>query len=137
MKKIEDPYNPDLEKMKDDIKTNHVAGQVQLDSYAGSDINLTGWKITSVIDDVLLIKYVDESEDGRSVIRGGIHLPTDISKAVWRIGQVVLAGPRAKIKAGQHVMFPNDKGLPAKNINGIKRVIFLNEERIFGVVEPD
>jgi len=126
----------ELETMREDIHTNHVGGLVQLDNYAGSDMNLTGWTLTSVLDDILLVKYSDETEDGKSVIRGGIVLPTNMSQQVWRVGQVLLAGPKATIKPGQYVMFPNDKGLQAKNVNGNKRVTFLNEQRIFGVVEP-
>lgn len=125
-----------VNEMEADIKTNHVGGLVQLDNYAGSDINLTGWKLTSVIDDVLLVSYADETDDGKGVMRGGIVLPTNIAQHVWRIGKVLLAGPKSTIKVGQFVMFPNDKGLQAKNVNGVKKVVFLNEQRIFGVVEP-
>jgi len=128
--------NDENSRMEEDIKTNHVGGLVELDSYTGSDINLTGWELTSVIDDVLLVEYADETEDGKCVMRGGIVLPTNVSQQVWRIGKVLLAGSKASVKKGQFVMFPNDKGLPAKNVNGKKRVVFLNEQRIFGVVVP-
>lgn len=133
--KSDDPFNPDYKKMEEDIKTNHVKGVVQLDSYAGSDINLSGWEITSLIDDVLLVEYADVAEDGKSVVRGGIILPTDMSQQVWRIGKVMLAGPQASVKKDEYVMFPHDKGLKAKNVNGKKMVVFLNEDRIFGIVK--
>lgn len=128
--------NPtDIREVEEDIKTNHIGGLVQLDSYAGSDINLTGWELTSVIDDVLLVEYADESADGKGVMRGGILLPADMSQHVWRIGKVMLAGTKCSVKAGEFVMFPNDKGLQAKNVNGKKKVVFLNQDRIFGVVK--
>lgn len=123
-------------RMTEDIRHNRVGGLVEIESYKDSNINLTGWEITSVLDDVLLVQYADTSENGRDVMRGGIVLPMDITKNVWRIGKVVLAGPKATVKIGEYVMFPNDKGIQAKNINGLKNAIFLNEQRIFGVVKP-
>ena len=131
-----DKLDPILQEMRADIKTNHVGGLVQLDHYAGSDLNLTGWTLTSVIDDVLLVTYADSTDDGKGVMRGGIVLPTNMSQNVWRIGKVLLAGPAATVKAGEFVMFPNDKGLQAKNVNGNKSVVFLNQQRIFGIVKP-
>ena len=84
-----------------------------------------------------MVQYVDASEDGREVMRNGIYVPLDVSTHVWRVGKVILAGPNCKFtKAGDHVVFPNDKGIRASNINGIKNAVFLNEPRIFGVCVP-
>ncbi len=121
-------------RMEEDIKTNHIGGTVQLDDYAGSDLNLRGWELTQVIDDVLLVEYADG--DAQNKLSGGIFVPTAVSQAVWRIGKVILNGNNTTVKAGQFVMFPNDKGLKAKNVNGRKEVVFLSEERIFGVCQP-
>jgi hypothetical protein len=123
-------------RMTEDLRHNRVGGLQQIEKYRDSNINLAGWEITSVLDDVLLVQYADTSANGEDVQRGGIILPTDMTKNVWRIGKVILAGPNATIKPGEFIMFPNDKGIQAKNINGLKNAIFLNEERIFGVVKP-
>jgi co-chaperonin GroES (HSP10) len=128
------PHDVNVNEMEEDIKTNHVGGLIQLDNYAGSDMNLRGWEITSLIDDVLLVEYADG--DSQTRVSGGLFVPTGASQSVWRIGKVILSGPKASVKEGQHVMFPNDKGLKAKNVNGRKEVVFLNEQRIFGIVSP-
>lgn len=128
-----DPLAPlDTQKMEEDIKTNHVGGLIELKDYAGSDINLSGWELTSVVDDVLLVEYADGTE--KEVVRGGIVLPTGMSQHVWRIGKVLLAGAKCTVEKDEFVMFPNDKGLKAKNVNGKTEVVFLNQDRIFGVV---
>lgn len=124
------------DEMREDIQTDKVRGVSNLDNYQGSNMNLTGWEIESVVDDVLLVEYADTPEDGgEGVVRGGILLPTNVSNNVWRIGRVLIAGPQAVVKSGQYVMFPNDKGIQAKNVNGRKHVVFLNQQRIFGVVK--
>jgi hypothetical protein len=33
-------------------------------------------------------------------------------------------------------MFGSDKGIKAANINNLKNVVFLSEDRIFGIVNP-
>jgi co-chaperonin GroES (HSP10) len=122
--------------MEEDIKHNRVGGLIQLENYQGSDLNMTGWDLEAVLDDILMVEFADATEDNQNVNRGGILLPTGASKNVWRVGKVVLAGPNTRVKVGQYVMFPNDKGIQAKNINGKKHVVFLNEQRIFGIVKP-
>ena len=127
-------FGPDIHTMEEDIKTNRVGGLIQLDNYQGSDLNLTNWTITQLIDDVLLVEYADG--DSTNKLTGGIFVPTGATNHVWRIGKVLIAGPRASVKKDQYVMFPSDKGLKAKNVNGRKEVVFLNEQRIFCIVEP-
>ena len=61
----------------------------------------------------------------------------------WRKGKVLIAGPNVRYcKINDIVIFPNDKGASVANIdiklvNGevykIKKGMFLNEQRIFGV----
>ena len=127
--------SPEAREMEEKIKTNHVKGVVQLDAYEGSDINLSGWELTQVLDDILFVEYADTDDDGKTINRGGLHVPLNVNTMAWRIGKVVLAGPNATVKTGDYVMFPNDKGLQAANVNGRKKVVFLNEARIFGVVK--
>lgn len=129
-----DSFAVDKDRMEEDIKTNHNGGLIELSNYAGSDINLLNWEITSLIDDVLLVEYADG--DSSNKMTGGILVPTGATQSVWRIGKVMIAGPKATVKSGQYVMFPHDKGLKAKNVNGRREVVFLNEQRIFGIVSP-
>ncbi len=121
----------------EDIGTDVTKGLVRLEEYVGSDLNLTGWKLTSVLDDILMCQFVDINEDGTMVKRGNIWLPINAVNQAWRVAKVLLAGPRARVKVGQHVIFPSTFGLKASNINNLRHIVFLNEDRIFGVAEPE
>jgi hypothetical protein len=37
------------------------------------------------------------------------------------------------VKEGDFIVFPNDRGMRVSNLNGLKHIVFLNEQRIFGV----
>lgn len=95
------------------------------------------FEITELLGDVIQVVYADVAEDGRSLIRNGIILPHEVvENKAWRVGKVVLAGPCCKqVKAGDHVIFPGDKGIKGLQKNG-KLNVFLNEERIFGICRP-
>jgi hypothetical protein len=84
-----------------------------------------------------MCQFVDISADGTEINRGGIWVPIHTALQAWRVAKVLLAGPRAKTKAGQYVIFPSTFGLKANNINNLKHIVFLNEDRIFGVCEPE
>jgi hypothetical protein len=98
-----------------------------------------GYNLKQVLDDILLCTFVDESTDGTSIIRNGLHVPVNTDTKAWRIGQVILAGPNVRYaKVGDYVCFPNNLGVPVANIDideygTLKRGIFLNEQRIFGI----
>ena len=104
------------------------------DAWSGSSF---GYKMSKLLDNMLLVTYMDESKDGQSIVRRGIHIPIDHVLKAWRIGQVILAGPDCKqVKLGDYICFPNDKGLPVTNIDVdgegvVKKAIFLDEDRIF------
>jgi len=121
----------------EDVGTDTNKGIVRLEDYTNSDLNLTGWKLTKVLDDILMCQFVDISADGTEINRGGIWVPIHTALQAWRVANVLLAGPRAKTKAGQYVIFPSTFGLKANNINNLKHIVFLNEDRIFGVCEPE
>ena len=113
---------------------DRVKGNVQLEAYKSDTFELSDWTLTSVLDDILMVQYVDASETGREVLRNGIYVSVDVTTHVWRVGKIILAGPNCRFtKEGDYVVFPNDKGIRASNINGIKNIVFLNEARIFGV----
>jgi hypothetical protein len=98
-----------------------------------------GYNLKQVLDDILLCTFVDETEDGSSIIRNGLHVPVNSDTKAWRIGEVILAGPNVRFaKVGEFVCFPNNLGVPVANIDidnygTLKKGIFLNEQRIFGI----
>jgi len=116
---------------------------IDLESHSDGDFGLGDeFLLSFVFDDILLVEFIDESFDGDSsgaIKRGGIYLPTNALNKAWRKAKVILAGPEVKYaKQGDIVMFPNDKGAPVSNmdIEGhgiIKRGMFLNEQRLFGI----
>ena len=117
-----------------------VKGTIQLDKYTASEnFNLFGFELSGVLDDILLVKYVDCNEDGTELLKNGVWVPINTSTFTWRIGEVILAGPHCDlVKVGDHVCFPNDKGIAVGNLEvvdhgKIKNSCFLNEDRIFGV----
>lgn len=122
---------------------DNVKGTVQLDKYASSEnFNLFGYELTAVLDDIILVKYVDCNDDGTEILKNGVWVPINVNTYAWRLGEVVLAGPRCNlVKVGDVVCFPNDKGIQVGNLEvegqgKLKNSCFLNEERIFGICKP-
>jgi hypothetical protein len=126
-----------VDQTTEDIGTDKVKGLVRIENYLTSDLNMTGWTLTAVLDDILMCQFVDINEDGTMVKRGDIWVPINAVNQAWRVAKVLLAGPRAKIKPNQYVIFPSTFGMKAANINNLKHIVFLNEDRIFGVAEPE
>jgi hypothetical protein len=107
------------------------------------DSAILGYSLSTLMEDVILVKYVDESEDGTSLIRNGLHVPLNAETKAWRIGLVLLKGTKCEyVNVGDHVCFPNNLGVPISNIDvesqgKVKKGVFLNESRIFGIVKPN
>jgi hypothetical protein len=113
-----------------------IKGKIQIENYPAESIMLDGWNLTKVLDDILMCQYIDTNEDGTEVKRGSLYVPINVTTFAWRLAKVVLAGPKCStVKVGDIVMFPNDKGLQVANLNDMKNIVFLNENRIFGVCE--
>ena len=117
---------------------------IDLDLYRNDSFSLLGYKLNKVLDDILLAQYIDLSEDGKSVIRNGIHIPLSQVQKTWRLARVILCGPLCKYaEPGDIICFPDDKGIKVSNISvkGIegsaRDCLFLNEQRIFGVCEKE
>jgi len=119
------------------VETDATKGLVRLEDYANSDLNLKSWKLTRVLDDILFCQFADTNDDGTMIRRGDIWIPMNAVQQAWRVAKVILAGPRAKCKPGDYVIFPSTFGLKASNVNNMKNIVFLNEDRIFGVAEPE
>jgi hypothetical protein len=116
---------------------------IDLDQYTNDVFSLFGYKLSSVLDDILLVQYADlADETGDTVMRNGVAIPLAHVQKAWRIGRVVLAGPKCRnVKQGDYICFPSDKGIPCSNLDVdevgvLKDALFLNEDRIFGVCKP-
>jgi co-chaperonin GroES (HSP10) len=115
---------------------------IDLSTHSDNDFGLQNFDLCTLFDDLLLAEYVDESSDGNCITRGGIIVPKNSVTRAWRLAKVLLIGTGCNnVKEGDIIIFPHDKGIPVKNITvdghgELKRGIFLNEERLFGVVKP-
>jgi hypothetical protein len=126
-----------VDQTNEDIDTDKVKGLVRIENHLTSDLNLAGWKLVQVLDDILMCQYADINEDGTMIKRGELWVPINAVHQAWRVAKVLLAGPAAKVKPGQYVIFPSTFGMRASNINNLKHIVFLNEDRIFGVAEQE
>jgi hypothetical protein len=95
------------------------------------------YEITELLSNVIAAEYADVAEDGKSLMRNGIILPAQVvDHRAWRVAKVTLAGPECKqVKKDDIIIFPGDRGLQSLQRNG-KMIIFLSEERIFGICKP-
>ena len=115
-------------------------GLIDLDTYTNDNFTLLGYKLSKVLDDIILVRYSDLGDDaGDTVMRNGIAIPLAHVEKAWRIGQVILAGPRCQhVTVDDYICFPSDKGIPCSNLDVegvgvLKDAVFLNEQRIFGI----
>lgn len=93
------------------------------------------WDIETPLHDIIMAEYADENAQGE-VLRDGIWLKQEITNKLWRVAKVLKMGPSCSenIKPGVLIMFPSDRGIPMITFSG-KKLIFLNEERIFAIVK--
>ena len=130
-----------LNKLQENAESNDYR-LIDLDTYHNDNFTLFGYGLSNVLDDILLVQYADTDDGGKSVMHGGIAIPLAHVERAWRIGKVVLAGPKCKhVKVNDYVCFPSDKGIPCSNLDvddvgTLKDAIFLNEGRIFGICTP-
>jgi len=117
---------------------------IDLSSHSRNSINsvFVGYDLSNLLDDILLVEFVDEGGTSNTIVRNGIVVPVNAETNAWRIGRVILCGNSCRlVKRGDYVCFPNNMGIPIANIEVIdhgkvSHGIFLNEQRIFGVVQP-
>ena len=148
-RKQQKQYDAQLDKMdltdsqRDAFDHSAKRSLIDLDTYQETDtFSLQGYKLSKVMDDIVLAQYVDLSNDGRSVIRNGIHIPLSQVKRTWRLARVVLVGPLCKYTSpGDVVCFPDDKGIKVDNLrvvghdHSLRDCIFLSEQRFFGICQ--
>lgn len=112
---------------------------MNLDEYQNTKLP-NDWKVTGLLDDIIMVEFCDSGlGDGDNVERNGVFIPVDVSKSLWRVGIVRLMGPKCspQLKVGDNVLFPNDKGIRAVSVENKVKYVFINEQRIFGVVKSD
>ena len=115
---------------------------IDLSSHSAGDFGLDDYTLTFILDDIILVEYVDISSDGDNIVRNGLFVPTNAVTKAWRKARVILTGPNVKhTKKGDIVVFPNNLGVTVSNLDidghgKIKKGIFLNESRIFGICKP-
>lgn len=125
----------------DNVK--HKKGIIDLDSNSEGFFGLDDYKLSFVFDDIVLVEFIDEIDDGQGsvMVRNGLFVPTNINTKAWRKAKVVLVGPNVQYcKKDDIVIFPNDKGVSVANmdIDGYGKVtkgMFLNEQRLFGIAK--
>jgi hypothetical protein len=115
-----------------------------LDGFSQNSLNsvFIGYNLSQVLDDIILVEYVDLGGTSNEIIRNGLVVPVNADTQAWRVGKVVLCGKGTSlVKKDDYVIFPNNKGIMISNVEiegyGIlKHGQFLNEHRIFGIVKP-
>jgi hypothetical protein len=101
-----------------------------------------GYDLVNLLDDIILVEFADDGGTSNTIVRNGILVPVNADTNAWRIGKVLLTGINCRlVKVGDHVCFPNNMGIPIANIDVVnfgtlRAGIFLNEQRIFGIVKP-
>ena len=107
------------------------------------DSVLRGFSLSKVMDDIILVRYTDFGDaNGSTIMRNGIAIPLSTVTQAWRIGEVILTGSEVSIvNLGDYICFPNNMGVQVSNImvdkyGKLDKGVFLNEQRIFGVVKP-
>ena len=132
--------------MKDDHlqQTDREAinqGLPEIEIYEDAKMPDTNFNITAVLGDIIMAEFDDCNDDGTEIERDGIWININQTRSCWRSAIVLKVGPGVGdlIAEGTRIAFPNDKGI--KNIqtleDGTRRnIIFLNQERIFGILAP-
>jgi len=115
---------------------------IDLTSHSEGDFGMDDFILSQVYGDIILVEFIDLSEDGDAILRGSIYIPTNAVTKAWRKAKVILVGTSVKdTQPGDIVMFPNDKGITVtgmeiKGHGRVKKGMFLNEQRLFGKCVP-
>lgn len=116
-------------------------GLSDIDIYEGMKMPSTNFDIVEVLGDIIMAEFDDCSEDGTEIERDGIFVSLNMTKNCWRSAVVLKVGANVSplITEGTRVAFPNDKGIKnvqTKSDGTFSNIIFINEERIFGILAP-
>ena len=130
-----------MNKQNDITTVTGTRSLIDLSDIANTTVELNDWVLKRTFDDIILVELIDENENSE-VERDGLFLPGSVMKHLWRKGKVILTGQGVELcKVNDIVMFPNDKGVLVTNVEvenygKIRKGMFLNERRIFGILEP-
>jgi len=129
--------NKNFEENYQNLTQDRVGGYAPLDletckGYGGTPMN---FEIDGVLGDIIALENIDEAGDGL-VNRDGILISEAAGSKAWRVGRVLNVGPQVSktIKEGTLILYPNDKGVGMLAFGG-KKIIFLNESRIFATLK--
>jgi len=108
---------------------------LNLDSMSGTSVP-EDFEFEAVLGDIIMAEIIDTNAQGE-VYRAGIWISQDITKRIWRRAKVTMMGPKVpkEVTIGCHIAYPSDKGIPMVSANK-KKYIYLNAERIFGILKP-
>lgn len=105
-----------------------------------TDFGMEDYVLSKLYDDIILLEFCDlQGTEGEYILRGGIAIPVNQVHNAWRKGRVILRGPSVKYtQVGDIVVFPNNMGIPITNLEveghgKVKKGLFLNEQRMFGI----
>jgi cellobiose-specific phosphotransferase system component IIB len=123
-------------------KLEPMRSLIDLSSHSEGDFGLENLELSFIFDDILLVEYVDTTNDRDGIVRNGIYIPTNTLTKAWRKARVILTGPRVQYaQVGDIVVFPNNLGITVSNLDvsnhgRINGGVFLNESRVFGICKP-
>ena len=129
-----------MDENKDITTVTGTRSLIDLSDIASTTVELNDWVLKRTFDDIILVELIDENENSE-VERDGLYLPGSVMKCLWRKGKVILVGQGVELcKVNDIVMFPNDRGVLVTNVDvenygKIRKGMFLNERRIFGILE--
>lgn len=120
-------------------KTNidHVVKKLyQSEKIVNHDIDMTKWDIKKLYKDTLWLKMIDDPDANTIMSKGGIALPVNTAKGLYRIGQVLMCGPGVvDAKEGDYVRFNTGLGQPYEKIVDGYKTALVREDAIMMVVE--
>ena len=118
-------------------------GLMDLTIHNDGDFGLDNYALSKVMDDILLVEYIDTNPTGEYINRNGLAIPVNTLTKAWRKAKVILKGPGVQYTdIGDIVIFPNNLGIAVSNIEvkgagKVKQGIFINEQRMFGICEQN
>ena len=73
-----------------------IRSLIDLSSHSDGNFGMEDFILSQVYNDIILVEFIDLSEDGENVKRGSIFIPTNTLIKAWRKAKVVLVGTEVK-----------------------------------------
>ena len=70
---------------------------IDLSSHSDGDFGMEDYVLSQIYNDIILVEFIDLSEDGDTIKRGSIYIPTNTLTQAWRKARVILVGTEVKI----------------------------------------